>query len=139
MLQRDRERFAACARRADVLPLGSGALAGTGFAVDREALARDLGFAAVSPNSLDAVSDRDFAAVGVDADLVPILRRVATEDELYSIANYLPDAQAVGSLPEREQHAVVEQIVRREIGVMALACAVVVFLALRAAGTAHGF
>ena len=51
----------------------------------------------------------------------------------------LPDAQAVGSLPKAEQHAVVEQIVRREIGVMALACAVVVFLALRAAGTAHGF
>jgi hypothetical protein len=51
----------------------------------------------------------------------------------------LPDAQAVGSLPKREQHAVVEQIVRREIGVMALACVVVVFLALRAAGTAHGF
>src|SRR5207249_10497215 len=59
MLERDRERFAACGRRADVLPLGSGALAGTGFAVDREALARDLGFTAVSPNSLDAVSDRD--------------------------------------------------------------------------------
>src|SRR5207245_3182466 len=60
MFQRDRERFAACGRRADVLPLGSGALAGTGFAVDREALARDLGFTAVSPNSLDAVSDRDY-------------------------------------------------------------------------------
>ena len=51
----------------------------------------------------------------------------------------LSDAKAVGSLPKREQHAVVEQIVRREIGVMALACVVVVFLALRAAGTAHGF
>ena len=51
----------------------------------------------------------------------------------------LADARAVGSLPKREQHAIVEQIVRREIGVMALACVVVVFLALRAAGTAHGF
>ena len=51
----------------------------------------------------------------------------------------LPDAQAVGALPEPEQHAVVAAIVRREMGVMALSALVVVFLALRAAGTAHGF
>ena len=60
MLQRDRERFAAGAARADVLPLGAAALAGAAFPIDREALARDLGFAAVTPNSLDAVSDRDY-------------------------------------------------------------------------------
>jgi hypothetical protein len=51
----------------------------------------------------------------------------------------LEDAQAVGSLPEGEQRAIVLEIVRREIGVMALSALVVVFLALRAAGTAHGF
>lgn len=51
----------------------------------------------------------------------------------------LPDAQAVGQLPEAEQHAVVQAIVRREMGVMSLSALVVVFLALRAAGTAHGF
>ena len=51
----------------------------------------------------------------------------------------LPDAQAVGALPEREQLSIVRGIVRREIGVMALSALVVVFLALRAAGTAHGF
>lgn len=51
----------------------------------------------------------------------------------------LPDAQAVGALPESEQRAVVREIVRREIGIMALSALVVVFLALRAAGTAHGF
>lgn len=51
----------------------------------------------------------------------------------------LPDAQAVGALAESEQRAVVREIVRREIGVMALSALVVVFLALRAAGTAHGF
>jgi hypothetical protein len=51
----------------------------------------------------------------------------------------LDDAQAVGALPEREQRGVVIEIVRREIGVMALSAFVVVFLALRAAGTAHGF
>jgi hypothetical protein len=51
----------------------------------------------------------------------------------------LPDAQAVGVLPESEQHAVVAAIVSREMGIMALSALVVVFLALRAAGTAHGF
>jgi hypothetical protein len=51
----------------------------------------------------------------------------------------LADAQAVGELPEAEQHAVVAAIVRREMGVMTLSALVVVFLALRAAGTAHGF
>ncbi len=51
----------------------------------------------------------------------------------------LADAQAVGELPEVEQHAVVAAIVRREMGVMTLSALVVVFLALRAAGTAHGF
>jgi hypothetical protein len=51
----------------------------------------------------------------------------------------LADAQAVGALPEREQRLVVREIVRREVGVMALSALVVVFLALRAAGTAHGF
>ncbi|HEY3866230.1 MAG TPA: hypothetical protein VGL54_09125 [Solirubrobacteraceae bacterium] len=51
----------------------------------------------------------------------------------------LTDAQAVGELPEAEQRAVVAEIVRRELGVMAISALVVVFLALRAAGTAHGF
>jgi hypothetical protein len=51
----------------------------------------------------------------------------------------LPDAQAVGLLPESEQHALVAAIVSREMGIMALSALVVVFLALRAAGTAHGF
>ncbi len=51
----------------------------------------------------------------------------------------LPDAQAVGALPESEQHAVVAAILAREMGIMALSALVVVFLALRAAGTAHGF
>ncbi len=61
-LQRDRERLADLRRRLAVLPLGSGALAGTAFPIDRAALAKELGFDAPSPNSLDAVSDRDFAA-----------------------------------------------------------------------------
>jgi argininosuccinate lyase len=61
-LQRDRERLADLTGRVSVLPLGSGALAGTPVAVDRVGLAEGLGFLTVSPNSIDAVSDRDFAA-----------------------------------------------------------------------------
>ncbi len=61
-LVRDRERLAQVRQRTAVLPLGSAALAGTAFALDREYLAAELGFTAVSQNSLDAVSDRDFAA-----------------------------------------------------------------------------
>ena len=59
---RDRARLADLRKRVDVSPLGAGALAGCPFPIDRAALAADLGFAAASPNSLDAVSDRDFIA-----------------------------------------------------------------------------
>ncbi len=58
--QRDRERLTDVARRTRVCPLGSGALAGNPFGIDRQALAAELGFAAVSENSIDAVSDRDY-------------------------------------------------------------------------------
>jgi argininosuccinate lyase len=61
-LVRDFDRLGDVRRRVNVLPLGSGALAGTALPLDRAALARDLGFEAVSPNALDAVADRDFAA-----------------------------------------------------------------------------
>ena len=60
MLQRDRARLRQARERADVLPLGSGALAGVPYPIDREYVARELGFAAISANSMDAVSDRDF-------------------------------------------------------------------------------
>jgi len=60
--QRDRARLADLLRRVDVSPLGAGALAGCPFPIDRGQLAAELGFAAVSPNSIDAVSDRDFVA-----------------------------------------------------------------------------
>ncbi len=62
MLQRDRERLHDLEKRVDVMPLGSGALAGTPLAIDREALARELGFSRISANSMDGVSDRDFVA-----------------------------------------------------------------------------
>jgi len=62
MLARDRERLADARRRTAVLPLGSGALSGTPLAINRQALAEELGFNSYSQNSLDGVSDRDFAA-----------------------------------------------------------------------------
>jgi argininosuccinate lyase len=62
MLERDRGRLSDCRRRTNVSPLGSGALAGAGYPLDREATARELGFDGVTANSLDAVSDRDFVA-----------------------------------------------------------------------------
>jgi argininosuccinate lyase len=61
MFSRDAERLADCRRRVNRLPLGAAALAGTGFPIDRESVAAELGFEAVCENSLDAVSDRDFA------------------------------------------------------------------------------
>src|SRR5690606_37904785 len=62
MLARDRERLADARRQTAVLPLGSGALSGTPLAINRQALAEELGFNSYSQNSLDGVSDRDFAA-----------------------------------------------------------------------------
>ena len=67
MLARDAGRLRDALSRADECPLGSGALAGTGWPVDREALARDLGFARATVNSLDGVSDRDFALETINA------------------------------------------------------------------------
>jgi argininosuccinate lyase len=61
MMKRDAARFADCRRRFNVLPLGAAALAGTDYPIDREGVARELGFDGVCENSLDAVSDRDFA------------------------------------------------------------------------------
>jgi argininosuccinate lyase len=61
MLERDRQRLAGCRRRVNLLPLGAAALAGTTFPIDRERVAHELGFDGVCANSLDAVSDRDFA------------------------------------------------------------------------------
>jgi argininosuccinate lyase len=61
MLQRDRERLLDCRKRVNQLPLGAAALAGTSYTIDREMVAKELGFDGVCENSLDAVSDRDFA------------------------------------------------------------------------------
>jgi argininosuccinate lyase len=118
MLERDRERFAAAAARADVLPLGSGALAGTGFPIDRHALARDLGFGAVSPNSIDAVSDRDYVIEFLAAAAITgmHLSRLAADLTLWATAEFgfieFPDAFATGSslMPQKKNPDVAELI-----------------------------
>src|SRR5690606_10025251 len=67
MFLRDIERLKDCKKRLNVSPLGSGALAGTAYPIDREMTAKLLGFSDISPNSLDAVSDRDFLVEYVSA------------------------------------------------------------------------
>jgi argininosuccinate lyase len=86
MLARDRERLDEVWRRVNVLPLGAGAAAGTSFEIDREQLARDLGFEGVSLNSVDAVSDRDFAVefIAASALLMTHLSRFAADLILYA-------------------------------------------------------
>src|SRR2546426_8865701 len=112
MLERDRERMAGCAVRADRLPLGAAALAGTAFPIDREALARDLGFAAVTQNSLHAVSDRDYileylaaaALAGMHlSPLAPDLTLGATAE--FGFVEFA-DAFATGSfiMPQKKNH-----------------------------------
>jgi argininosuccinate lyase len=118
MLQRDRERFRAGGARADVLPLGAGALAGTAFAIDREALARDLGFASVSANSLDAVGDRDYLVehLAAAATTGMHLSRLAADLTLWATAEFgfveFSDAFATGSsiMPQKKNPDVAELI-----------------------------
>ena len=110
MLQRDRERLADTRKRVNVLPLGSAAIAGASFAIDREAVARELGFDSVSRNSIDAVSDRDFCVEFVaSCSLVMVhLSRLAEEIILYSTTEFafleLGDAVATGSslMPQKK-------------------------------------
>ena len=86
MFARDCERFEAAEAHADILPLGSGALAGSGFPFDRDAIAKDLGFSAITRNSMDVSGDRDFALDFLYACTVTMvhLSRLAEDWILYS-------------------------------------------------------
>ena len=103
MLQRDRGRFHDCLRRTDVLPLGSGALAGVPYPIDREFVARELGFSRVSVNSMDAVADRDFLVDyhAAAAACMMHLSRMAEEMVLWSSQEFgfirLADRYTTGS------------------------------------------
>lgn len=110
MLKRDRERLADARKRVNIMPLGSGALAGTGFPVDREAVARELGFGGISANSLDAVSDRDFAVEFTSAcSLIMVhLSRLAEDLIIFCSAEFgfvsLSDSVSSGSslMPQKK-------------------------------------
>lgn len=116
MLERDAERLADARRRIDVMPLGSGALAGSTILIDREYVARQLGFAAVTQNSMDAVSDRDFAVETVFAIALcgVHLSRLSEDIILWCSAEFgfvtLSDAHTTGSslMPQKKNPDVAE-------------------------------
>jgi argininosuccinate lyase len=118
MLHRDRARLRDCRRRVNVLPLGAAALAGTTFPIDRQAVADALGFEAVAENSLDAVSDRDFAIefCAVASVTLVHLSRWCEELVLWSSQQFafidLPDRFCTGSsiMPQKKNPDVPELI-----------------------------
>ncbi len=123
MFKRDRQRLSDCVRRVDVCPLGSAALAGTSYPIDRQMTARELGFSQVSPNSMDAVSDRDFALEFLFCLSVIMMHLSRLSEELiiwmsseFSFVE-LPDAYCTGSsiMPQKKNPDVPE-LVRGKTG-----------------------
>ena len=110
MLDRDRERFLDTRKRADKCPLGSGAVAGSGFAVDREFIAEKLGFSGVTENSMDATSDRDYLVETLSAAsiLMMHLSRICEDLIIWSSAEFgfvkLSDRYSTGSsmMPQKK-------------------------------------
>jgi argininosuccinate lyase len=110
MLQRDRERFAFAERECGRLPLGAGALAGVNYDTDREMVARELGFSSIAPNSIDAVSGRDFVLdfLGAAATCSTHLSRLGAELVLWSSSEFgfceLPDSWSATSsiMPQKK-------------------------------------
>ncbi|MGA6927481.1 MAG: argininosuccinate lyase, partial [Desulfosarcina sp.] len=123
MFTRDQERFTDCLERIDVMPLGAAALAGTTYPIDRDYVAQLLDFPRISANSMDAVSDRDFALEFLaDASICMVhLSRLSEEFVLWSTTEFgfitLPDAFATGSsiMPQKKNPDIPE-IVRGKTG-----------------------
>ena len=123
MLNRDASRFTDCQRRMNMSPLGAAALAGTSFPIDREFTATELGFSAPTQNSLDSVSDRDFAIeFCADAAILLVhLSRMSEELVIWSSAQFdfieLPDRFCTGSsiMPQKKNPDVPE-LVRGKTG-----------------------
>jgi len=123
MFQRDIERLGDCFKRVDVMPLGSGALAGTTFPIDRDAVCEELGFSRVSRNSIDAVSDRDFVieAVFCMTMVMMHLSRFCEEIIIWSTDEFrfveVDDAFGTGSsiMPQKKNPDVAE-LVRGKTG-----------------------
>jgi argininosuccinate lyase len=116
MFQRDIERFADCLKRTDVMPLGSGALAGVSYTIDREMVAAELGFSSITKNSLDAVADRDFVIEYESAASLCMmhLSRLAEELVLWSSSEFsfieLDESYTTGSsiMPQKKNPDVAE-------------------------------
>jgi argininosuccinate lyase len=116
MFERDRARLADCYKRVNVLPLGAGALAGTVLPIDRKFVARLLGFSSVAENSMDAVSDRDFAIefVAACSQIMVHISRMAEELVLWSSAEFgfitIADSFTTGSsiMPQKKNPDVAE-------------------------------
>ncbi|MBO7392719.1 MAG: argininosuccinate lyase, partial [Abditibacteriota bacterium] len=118
MLERDKARFTDCRKRVAVLPLGSGALAGTTFPIDRDFVARELGFDSVSENSLDSVADRDFISEFLSAASILMihLSRFAEETVIWNTSEFgfvtLDDSVTTGSsiMPQKKNPDVAELV-----------------------------
>src|SRR3990170_5374591 len=116
MLKRDFDRFSDCLKRVDVMPLGSGALAGSPYNLDRHFTAKTLGFSSVTENSIDAVSDRDFALefLSCSAILMTHVSRLSEELILWSSQEFgfveLSDAFSTGSsiMPQKKNPDIAE-------------------------------
>jgi argininosuccinate lyase len=116
MFFRDTDRLADARKRVNVLPLGSGAVAGSGINLDREGMARDLGFDSISANSMDATSDRDFELEFLQTiEQVSLhLSRLAEEITIFSTSEFgfatLPDSLSTGSsaMPQKKNPDVTE-------------------------------
>jgi len=116
MFQRDISRFEDCLKRTDVLPLGSGAMAGVAYEIDREYVAKQLGFKKITANSMDAVSDRDFVIEYQSAASICMmhLSRFSEEIVLWSSSEFrfieLDDAYTTGSsiMPQKKNPDVAE-------------------------------
>jgi argininosuccinate lyase len=123
MFRRDRDRLQDCRKRVNICPLGSAALAGTGFPIDRDYVAKELGFHGITANSLDAVSDRDFIIefLATASIVMAHLSRLSEELILWTSTEFgfvdLPDSFCTGSsiMPQKKNPDVPE-LVRGKTG-----------------------
>ncbi len=123
MLERDKERLIDGFKRVDLMPLGSGALSGTTYPIDREYVAKKLGFAGVTGNSIDAVSDRDFAIELLSALAIIMMHLSRFSEDIIIWNSYefsfvlLPDEFCTGSsiMPQKKNPDVLE-IIRGKTG-----------------------
>ncbi|MBR7100011.1 MAG: argininosuccinate lyase [Clostridia bacterium] len=123
MFLRDLERLSDCKKRTSVMPLGSGALAGTSYPINREITREKLGFSRISQNSLDAVSDRDFVAEYLfDLSMISThLSRLCEDTILYTATEFgfweMPDAYSTGSsIMPQKKNPDISELVRGKTG-----------------------